>query len=388
MGAPSDGERFAGDDPVHKPEARLRDIVVSVHRAFRLDRFGSPREVTLVAQPAPDHRGPGIVTTVWRLETGANRYAVTRLTGLDPCAAHSFDRLRTVLAASGLPVAPPLRTPAGRTVIEFDGGLYGVAPWIDGELVPACEWHETHARRVGELLARHHVTLAEACPDAAAPLRPDIPDGASAKAAIDRYGERACHDAARCGPPLSDEARALVRARHDRLESEAHLRPADGLMFTATGHTHGPLREHHVRFGRASQTSMTASQTSMIDDDGTRVLAFHGWHAIAPRAHAEDVARTVASLFGRILDDRAGVFDAKLVGAFVAGYRSVAPLDGESLLAAARLVWWRRLCDFSGLDQYADTGDPADLRRWLAESRSLVAWSEQREELEAALVSG
>lgn len=292
---------------------------------------------------------------------------MTQLLGVEPSTAHRHGQVRVVLAACGLPVAPPLRTAAGRTLLEYDGGLFGVAPWLDGEPLPAGGWDTVRARRVGELLAALHTTLAEAFPEAAVPVAPEVPEGAAAKAAIDRYA-----DAATGGARLTDEARGLLHARHGRLEDEAHLRPADGLVFTAAGYTRGPLRTHQLCFAA-----------------GGAIVAVHGWHDIAPRAHAEDLVRTAASLFGGIVDAGATASpDPGLVAALVAGYHSAAALDPAELLAAARLDWWRRLCDFSALERCATTGEAADLRRWVTESRLLLAWSDRRDELEAALLHG
>jgi homoserine kinase type II len=307
---------------------------------------------------------------VWRVDTADGRYAVTQLFDVDPLTAHQFHQVREVLAASGLPVPPPLRTAAGRTLLEVEGGLYAAAPWLDGEMLAAREWDEPRTRQVGELLGNLHSSLAEAFPGATAPVTPPIPEAATAKAAVDRHADRL----ARSGEETQVEmnARRLLDARHVRLENQSHLRPADGLVFTAAGRTHGVLREYHTRFG-----------------PGGAVTALHGWRRVAARAHAEEFALTATSLFGWI-DAEAGaaVFDTARIGAFARGYRTVRGVESDQVLAAARLVWWRRLCDFDRLDRFADSRDETELRHWVTESALVLTWSEQREAIESALLAG
>ncbi len=113
-----------------------------------LDRFGiEPASISAIVA--------GRYNTHWRVATSAGECALRRYNQarLPASIPHEHAMLEHV-AARGWPVAAPVKSSDGATVVEFDGRCYALFPWLRGQPGPA---HSiAHLRIKGRLLARLH----------------------------------------------------------------------------------------------------------------------------------------------------------------------------------------------------------------------------------------
>ncbi|MFC9261301.1 hypothetical protein ACFT25_15970 [Streptomyces hydrogenans] len=78
------------------------------------------------------------------------------------------------------------------------------------------------------------------------------------------------------------------------------------------------------------------------------------------------------------------MFDLERLVAFVAGYRSVIPLETSALLDAARRLWWKRMTDFWQLEFHYDRGDHSCDELFIADEALLHWWTERLDAVEQA----
>lgn len=109
------------------------------------------------------------------------------------------------------------------------------------------------------------------------------------------------------------------------------------------------------------------------------LVAVLDWDRLGVRPYAEEVVRTAQVQFGV-----EGVFDLERVTAFVAGYRSVIPLEPAALLDAARRLWWKRMTDFWQLEFHYDRGDHSCDELFIADEALLHWWTERLDAVEGA----
>ncbi len=103
----------------------------------------------------------GRYNTHWRVTATGGEYALRRYNRARLAASIPYEHvmLRHV-AARGWPVAAPVESRDGATVVECYGDHYALFPWLQGQPGPA--HNVAHLRIKGRLLARLHRDMAAA----------------------------------------------------------------------------------------------------------------------------------------------------------------------------------------------------------------------------------
>ncbi|MEE1842848.1 phosphotransferase [Streptomyces sp. NPDC094045] len=336
-------------DRTHLPTDDLAELI----RAYDIDEVLDRQ-----------HLADGLMNVNWRLGTRAGRFALKRVTDVP------LDRLRRnlavlpVLASYGVPVCAPLRTVHGDVIAEVHGGVYCLFSWSAGEHVRGTDLSLTQTSELGTHLAGLHTALGRAVDEAGMPAVP-----ASVTAEVTEAG-RAVQKADRltgavsargAGDAFDRAAGTALEERKILLEKHAHLRPEGDTPAGPQGWTHGDFQYRNLLWA----------------DGG--LVAVLDWDRLGVRPYAEEVVRTAQVQFGV-----EGVFDLERVTAFVAGYRSVIPLEPAALLDAARRLWWKRMTDFWQLEFHYDRGDHSCDELFIADEALLHWWTERLDAVERA----
>ncbi|WP_435185696.1 phosphotransferase [Streptomyces sp. bgisy126] len=336
-------------DRTHIPVSDLAELI----RAFGIGEVLDRR-----------HLADGLMNVNWRLDTPAGRFALKRVTDVP------LERLRRnlavlpVLAFHGVPVRAPLPTASGDVVAEVGGSGYCLFPWSDGNHVRGIDLSSSQVFELGTHLARLHVALSRAAGDAELPAAPtsvtaEVTDVGRAVQKADRLvmavSSLGSHDTFDVAASTALEERKLL------LDKYAHLRPEGDLPAGPHGWTHGDFQYRNLLWA-------SGELTTVLD-----------WDRLGIRPYAEEVARTAQVQFGV-----EGVFDLERVSAFVAGYRSVIPLEQVVLVDAARRLWWKRMTDFWQLEFHYDRSDHSCDDLFLADEALLHWWTERLDAVERA----
>ncbi|MBI5284786.1 MAG: homoserine kinase [Chloroflexi bacterium] len=101
----------------------------------------------------------GRYNTHWRVTTPGGDYALRRYNQARLASSIPYEHaMLEHVAARGWPVAAPVKSRDGATVVESEGRCYALFPWLPGQPGPA---HSTaHLRVKGRLLARLHRDMA------------------------------------------------------------------------------------------------------------------------------------------------------------------------------------------------------------------------------------
>ncbi|MEU1324673.1 phosphotransferase [Streptomyces microflavus] len=314
------------------------------------------------------HLADGLMNVNWRLDTPVGRFALKRVTDVP------IDRLRRnlavlpVLVSHGVPVCAPLPTVSGDVIAEVGGSGYCLFPWSDGEHVRGIDLPLAQVADLGAHLARLHVALGRAAdvanlPPAPAEITVEVatPAGAVRKAdrlaeVVSAWGSRDAFDGA--AAKALEQRRLLIDRYADlRLKSDTPAGPH--------GWTHGDFQYRNLLWA------------------GSELAAVLDWDRLGVRPYAEEVVRTAQVQFGM-----EGVFDLERVSAFVAGYRSVNPLEPDMLVDAARRLWWKRMTDFWQLEFHYDRDDHSCDDLFLADETLLHWWTERLDVVERAFAPG
>lgn len=317
-------------------------VLATVCESFGL---GAPTGITVIAE--------GLMNRNWRVDVGAVSFAVKEVLDVSADQALFQHRATAVLAAAGLPVPAPLSTADGQTLLHLGEAVFAAVAWVDGEHLPGTRWSLAQCHQVGELLGRIHAGLAQALPEGVGAIQHRVPEGAKAKAGIDRYqaliGER---------PHLDDFdrlARTQLDARRELLESVGHLRPDDSADLEPAGYVHG---DFHA--------------LNLLWRDG-QVVAVLDWDRMGRRrAYAYELARSVTLIFS---DATTGVVDVQRAAAFVAAYRAIVPVSDEQVLHAVRRLWWERVCDLWQLNWHYERHDTSCDHLFISAGAMLEWWS-------------
>ncbi|MEV0302081.1 phosphotransferase [Streptomyces prasinus] len=308
------------------------------------------------------HLADGLMNVNWRLGTPVGRFALKRVTDVP------LERLRRnlavlpVLASHGVPACAPLPTVSGDVIAEVGGSGYCLFSWSDGEHMRGIDLSLSQVSELGAHLARLHVALGRAAEDAGLPVVP-----ASATAEVIGAG-RAVQKADRlagavsagsAGDAFDVAASTALEERKVLLDKHAHLRPEGDIPAGPHGWTHGDFQYRNLLWA-----------------DG-ELAAVLDWDRLGIRPYAEEVVRTAQVQFGV-----EGVFDLGRVSAFVAGYRSVIPLEPAVLVDAARRLWWKRMTDFWQLEFHYDRDDHSCDDLFLADEALLHWWTERLDVVE------
>ncbi|MFG2112810.1 phosphotransferase [Streptomyces sp. NPDC048718] len=354
---------------VHMADSR---IVASVTDANVADRTRIPADDLAELIRAYDidevldrqHLADGLMNVNWQLDTRGGRFALKRVTDVP------LDRLRRnlavlpVLASYGVPVRAPLPTVHGDVIAEVRGGVYCLVPWSAGEHVRGTDLSQAQTSELGAHLAGLHTALGRASGEAGMPAVPTsvTAEVTEAGRALEKADRLAAAVSARGAGDAFDRAAGMaLEERKILLDKHAHLRPEGNAPAGPHGWTHGDFQYRNLLWA-----------------DG-KLVAVLDWDRLGVRPYAEEVVRTAQVQFGV-----EGVFDLERVSAFVAGYRSVIPLESADLGDAVRRLWWKRMTDFWQLEFHYDRGDHSCDELFLADEALLHWWTERLDVVEQA----
>ncbi|MFB8078578.1 phosphotransferase [Streptomyces sp. NPDC056013] len=322
------------------------------------------REFGLGEVVARQHLADGLMNVNWRLDTPTGPFVLKRAMDVP------LDRLRRnlavlpALAKFGVPVVAPLEASSGDVVVEVGGSGYCVFPWAPGSHVRGVDLPRAQVGRLGAELAKLHVALQRAAGSGALPALPDtVPADVTTPERAEQKADRLASAARTHGVDDSFDTIALdaLSRRRALLARYAPLRPEGNVPAGPHGWTHGDFQFRNLLW------------------DGGELSAVLDWDRLGVRPYSEEVVRTAQVQFGV-----EGVFDLERVSAFVAGYRSVVPLEPSELLDAARRLWWKRMTDFWQLEFHYDRHDHSCDELFIADEALLHWWTERLDDVERA----
>ena len=308
---------------IHNPQRLDDHVVADIARAFGLGNVGS---VCYLAT--------GLMNRNWRISTQAGEFALKQIIDVPVPTARRNLQVLAALHDAGVPSCAPVLTPGGDPVVEIDERGYCVLPWLDGSHPEGPDLTLAQAHQLGTVVGRIHDALNHLDPAlglAQAPTAPTSrvvqPDDAIAEA---RRYQVAAKEA---GGPFDQAVVDLLDQRIALIEKHAAQRPATDQPRGPYGWTHGDLQYRNVIWR---------------DDHIDGVI---DWDRIRIRPFAEEIARTATIQFGTT-----GELDLERVAVFVAGYRTIVPIDDAALADGVHRLWWKRVSDFWHLDFHYDRG--------------------------------
>jgi homoserine kinase type II len=335
------------------PNLQLADHDLGrIQDAFQLDGIQS---VAYLAQ--------GLMNRNWQITTPTGRYAVKQLLDVPVSTARRNLRILPALYDGGVPVCPPLLTRDGDPVIEVDTRAYCVLPWLDGEHPPGPALTPAQAQQLGAVIGTLHQRLNHLDPSIGLPAATNAPtarvvqpDDAVAEA---RRFQAAAHAA---GEPFDTAVIDLLDQRIALIDKHATPRPSDNMPKGPYGWTHGDLQHRNIIW------------------TGPTIGAVIDWDRIRVRPFAEEIARTATIQFAT-----PDGLDLNRVGAFIAGYRDVVPIDATDLDDGFHRLWWKRMSDFWHLVYHYDRNDHGCDDLFISGEAFLHWWTDHRDEVRAAL---
>jgi Ser/Thr protein kinase RdoA (MazF antagonist) len=285
---------------------RSRSTLADIVRGFGIE----PDRIRLVAKRSNRH---------WRVRSGADYYALRRFGVWGRTTPGDVEwevAAVEIYAAAGAPVPRPIAPPRW-----VDGEVWLMMPWLAGRVLRHPPVSEDEYRRLGVLLAEHHVATADMPVPAQRPWF-----GECAKGAAPAIG----------GPARRDELlAALARVDADaahRFRAAAEVLEARDLPARLAGL---PLRIVHGDFSTWNIKMAGGRLIGLFDFDGAHVdiravdVAFarrgyhdavvEGYQSVAPLSDAELDALDGLWLGGilnglwRVLEDRVAVGEADLM---------------------------------------------------------------------------
>lgn len=258
----------------------------------------------------------GRVNRHWRVEAKDGRTYALRRYASPPdgwqgrsreAIAFEHDALRFA-ASKGWPVAEALADASGETLVERDGALYALFPWLEGRSAPALSTR--YLRINGRLLARLHRDMAAFRRDAQRP-------GFGRMWELDYYlgSPRPFNDALREFARTHREAASIVRAQRYRTLRELSRLGYGGL----------PATFGHFDFHRDNLLCSKGELTGLIDFDSSHL-----------DARVADIATSVA--LDCIEPPAYNAIDPDAMRAFVGGYVEASPLSEQELALIVPLV--------------------------------------------------
>lgn len=266
----------------------------------------------------------GLMNRNWQIVTETGRYAVKQLLDVSLLAAQRNLGILAALHDKGIPVCRPMSTRDAELVVQIDNRGFCVLPWMDGGHPTGPELTHPQVRHLGVVVGSIHRELngpglASALPAVgsapASPVTP--PEEAIAEA------ERFQTAASRSSDPFDTAVVDLLDERIALIHQHAARRPTGDHPRGPYGWTHGDLQYRNI-----------------IWVDGV-IGAVIDWDRIRVRPFAEEIVRTATIQFATPLG-----LDLDRISTFVAGYRSIIPIDGSALADGVHRHWWKRLSDF------------------------------------------
>jgi len=295
-----------------------------------LERFGvEPVAISAIAA--------GRYNTHWRVTASAGEYALRLYNQARLASSIPYEHaMLQHVAPRGWPVATPLRSRDGATVVEHEERCFALFPWLSGELGPA--YDVAHLRIKGRLLARLHHDMAsfgqsEQRAGFGRVWELDLPLQSS------RFGtfNDMLREFAREHAGLASAVRAQ---RYRSLRELARCRYGDFVDVEI----HGDFQRDNLLFDRGEIVG---------------VLDFDNSHR---DARVVDIAWSIISDCGEPPVETA--IDLRLAAAFVAGYAQATPLSDAELRLIVPLIRAHNIaiCAWS-VRRYLESGDTTILPR-------------------------
>ncbi|MBB1258440.1 phosphotransferase, partial [Streptomyces alkaliterrae] len=120
----------------------------------------------------------GLLNRGYRLTTTRGRFFLKHHLNGAPETIERQHRTTVQLGLLGVPVAPPLVTDSGSTVVVVGGRCYALHPWVDSRHRDGSQLSTEQAAERGGLLGRVHNRLPEAVAAATAPRAAHAAGGA------------------------------------------------------------------------------------------------------------------------------------------------------------------------------------------------------------------
>ena len=219
--------------------------------------------------------------------------------------------------------------------MELGEDGYCVLPWHDGAHLHGPNLAVSQARHLGAMVGQIHERLNSLGPTVglgpatARCARPVTPPHVAIEEAH-RY-----QAAARAAGGLFDHAVTdLLDRRVALIQTYTDQRPTTDDALGPCGWTHGDLQYRNIIWRH------------------DRIAAVIDWDRIRVRPFAEEIVRTATIQFAT-----PDGLDLERVAAFVAGYRTVIPIDNVALGDGLHRLWWTRISNFWHLVYHYDRGD-------------------------------
>jgi homoserine kinase type II len=304
----------------------------------------------------------GRVNKHWRVDAGDEAYVLRRYNEQRSPAAirYEHDRLRH-LSSKDWQVAAPIAIEGSSTIVEIDGRLYSLFPFLAGRPSPQAP---RYARLKGRLLARLHQDLATW-------------EGPGQREGFGRVWELDTYIAVQCDYATLNELLLAFGQQHPELartiraQKYAMLRELSTLGYGELQAVPCHFDFHHdnLLFQRGELSGLLDFDLAHLDARVADIASSISLDCLAPPAYDE--------------------INPALVAEFVGGYTEHAPLSDDELqlvvpLARAAMLWlvaWR-------LAQWARGDQPDDALRSLQRTVTsrFPAFARLRGELEAAVL--
>jgi Ser/Thr protein kinase RdoA (MazF antagonist) len=256
------------------------------------------------------------------------------------------------LAASGLPVVPPLPDLAGRTLTRRGPRLFALYPWVEGVHLPGLTLSPRQCRELGRLLARLHLALAGLLGPVEQPLFQPSPSPDEAQETARRLLGLIRGRPVREG--IDDLAEFRLTERMVLLRALAHRRPTPDALLTV-GRVHGDFHGLNVLYGPRGA-----------------IRAVVDWDRLGILPYGEELVRSALIFF---VDPCDGRLDLDRVKHYVHGYLDAFPALGEEIPTAVHRLWWERLTDFWMLRWRYERDDARPDEQFPAASALIVWWT-------------
>ncbi|GAB3416847.1 phosphotransferase enzyme family protein [Flindersiella endophytica] len=303
----------------------------------------------------------GAMNRSWRVDTATGSYAVKHVLDSDAETMARQHTITTALADKGFPIARPLRTETGDSVLRLGDDLFSVVTWAEGEHPDCLQLSREQCRRIGVLLGELQLALAVLLPPTPRNARTTVPDPARTFAEIERY--LAQIDALAEPDDFDAYVRERLPERRDLLRRWMPAMPPEREL-GPYGWTHGDFHDNNLLWANGS------------------VQAVIDWDRLRVHLLANELVRSASFMFARGDEPP----DLERVSAYAAGYRSVIDLTDDELAAAADVRLWHNLTGLWPLDMRYDRGDTSADFAFVASSRLLPWWCDNRAAFNLALL--
>ncbi len=306
----------------------------------------------------------GLMNLSWAVTTSGNeRVFIKQVLDVDADQARLQHRATAALSERGLPVCTPFAADDGSTLIEHDGALFAIYPWVNGSHIRGVQMTAAQAGALGSVLGRMHLILAEVMPAARQARTMPVADPAKAFRDIGVYRDQIGQRGVRSS--FDEFAADQLNRRHWLLERVQDQRPEAEAAWEPCGWGHGDFHDLNVLW------------------DGGELAAVLDFDRLGERPFAFELVRSATLTFGH--GDERGL-DLGLVTAFVCGYREEVPLGAAAIVQAVRGLWWERVCDLWQLKRHYVADDASCDHLFVSASALLWWWTGHRADVERAVL--